>query len=80
MKMPEPMIPPITIIVVSNNPSRRAKCDSGDDFCATPSVMIRIELNQETRNTGISETLLLSQTLKATAEGVRPTDSQLTLR
>src|ERR1700736_451975 len=65
MKIPEPMIPPITIIVVSNNPSRRARCDSGDDFCAMPSVIIRIELNQETRNTGIFETLLVSQTLGA---------------
>ncbi|MFN2492338.1 MAG: hypothetical protein ABR501_05580 [Pyrinomonadaceae bacterium] len=25
MKIPEPMIPPITIIVASNNPTRRAK-------------------------------------------------------
>src|SRR6185369_15890687 len=26
MKMPEPIMPPITIIVASNNPSRRANC------------------------------------------------------
>src|ERR1700738_3340229 len=68
MKMPEPMTPPITIIVVSNKPSRRANCDSGDDVCAMSSVMIRIELNHETRNTVISETLLLSQTLGAERE------------
>src|SRR5207302_6762057 len=30
MKIPEPMMPPITIIVVSNNPSRRASCASED--------------------------------------------------
>ena len=30
MKIPEPMMPPMTIIVVSNKPSRRARCASED--------------------------------------------------
>jgi len=35
MKIPEPMMPPITIIVVSNNPSRRARCASEERSALT---------------------------------------------
>src|ERR1700736_5937594 len=37
MKIPEPMIPPMTIIVVSNKPSRRARCASEDLLLVTRS-------------------------------------------
>ena len=46
--MPEPMIPPITIIVASNNPSRRARLGAASDvgFSLSPFVGLRQISNQ----------------------------------